>query len=166
MMSAEMIWNDLMSAVTAGEIKKIKKLATQFDIETIYGGDYPDDYFDLILKILSDKDVQKSVEVYPFLLSISPDMDRLSRLQSDALIKTIESNIDQFEDNMLVHTAIDLVSRSYPKGAILKLLRTYSETNILDDDTYIEMALKIAVRKNKIDQADAIKFLESLNRKR
>lgn len=159
-MSVESIWDEVVSAIRAGKTGKLKKLASQFDSEAMDGEEYLEDYFNLLVRILSDREVQKSKNIFPFLLLLSPDAERLTKSQRDRLAETIEANIEKFGDEMSVDTAIDFISRNYTQDQILKLLKTVASKNIPNKEAYLHMGAKIAVSNDKMDKETAILFLK------
>ena len=161
-MSADEIWNQLQSIVKMGQFKKIEKLASQFDDEAMYGDKYPEEYFEVILKILTDSKMQKVENVFIFLLMLSPDAERLTDHQRTRLFDAIVSSLDKFTDGMLVHGSVDFICRHYGRDEIVKLLSGLLLTNIPEKQSYLEMGLNIAMSKNKLSQDDVNKLLKQM----
>ncbi len=162
-MSADAIWEKLVAAVRAGQTRKIVKLADQFMNETLLGKEYPEDYFNLLLKIFSDSEVRKSKEIFNFLVNVMPDIDRLSKNQLDRLAETLLDNIENFGDDMSIHTAIDFMARFYPQKEVPILLSKLAAKNIQNKGVFLRLGAKIAVSNGKMDKEMAARFLNSIN---
>lgn len=91
----------------------MQKLADKFEDDLLEYDEFPEEYFDLIIKMLSDERLYSKSGAWNFLLVLGTERDKLSKNHYRTLEKYILENYENYFDEDLCLAVCDFVARNY-----------------------------------------------------
>jgi hypothetical protein len=93
-----------------------QQVADRYEDDLLEFDDFPDEYFDLALDLLSSVKFYSKPGVWNFLLVLSTEQDKLQHHHYEALVDRIVSNYGSYKNNDLCLAVCDFIARNYSVG--------------------------------------------------
>ncbi len=113
-MTAESIREALEACSGNNCRSEVRRLAKEFEHDLLKVGNFPDDYFRLLLYVLSSTKLTQYRGVEQFALNAYLDIDKTSAAQRLQLMECLVSNFNRYDVEELQLVATDIIARKYP----------------------------------------------------
>lgn len=104
-----------------------EKIADLYSDGILEYKNFPDEYLDFIVSILSESNFYSKEGVFHFLATLGMETDIMSTTQLKSISDAITSNFINYDDEMLCLTACDFIARYYPNKEAKKILLRLKE---------------------------------------
>lgn len=120
----------LAEAVASGKKAAFNDLCFDLEYEQLVRKQWPQEVFNFFVDALRDAAVCKLSGSRAFILTLYNDFDKLTSDQRDVLLLTFESESEQWQDEMLMHSVADLVARKYKPSPSLELFIRWGNSSL------------------------------------
>lgn len=114
----------------SNEEREFEKIANLYSNDILDFAEFPNDYCDFLVDILSDKRIYTKTGAHYFLALLGADTDIMSGEQLKSISQVITENFAYYVDEMLCLTSCDFIARYYQKDyaeSILNQLKRIEE---------------------------------------
>lgn len=147
----ENIRQALYAAAGKGANKAIKEQAAAYEHITLSQEVFSDECLNLIVEILSVKELFSKPGIDAFLLKTSTDMYRLSTSQKQRLLDAICENYFQYTNMEMCWQLGDMIARSYDQATSMKAFQRLFESATDQGKEGIVLGLDILAKQSKRD---------------
>lgn len=157
----------LSAAVASRKKSAFDDLCFDLEYEQLTLEHWPQGIFEFFLDALRDPVICGLSGARSFVLSLYNDFDKLSAEQRALLLETFDAEADNFNDEMLRHSASDLVARKYSPKAALELFAHWASGNTPNRLHMALVGLEVLIMAGELDgreRAKAQSVLASLAR--
>lgn len=112
-MSLQEYENILLGCSEANSESVFQNIADRYEDDLLNFDDFPEDYFNFIIKLLSDSRFYSKAGVWNFLLVLSTEFHRLSTQHYNRLAEIFVDNYKNYQDEDLCLAVCDFIARNY-----------------------------------------------------
>lgn len=146
---------NIRRALRTASGKNTRKVLTEqcsaFEKETLSHHEFTDKCLDLIIEILSSKELFTKKGISCFLVTIATDLNRLTDKQKQRLLNTICDNYYQYCDMEMCWQLGDMIARSYDQHIAMQAFRNLFSNATDQGREGIVLGLDIIARQSKND---------------
>jgi|GEM_PF-3960564 len=148
-MKMENIKQALYAITGKGARKAIKEQGIIFERETLSHNEFPEECLDLIIEILSVKELFAKPGMDHFLLTVTTDMPRLTSNQKQKLLKAVCDHYHQYADMEMCWLLGDMIARSYDQSVAMQVFRNLFDSATDQGKEGIALGLDVLARQSK-----------------
>jgi len=114
--------NKILAAPQERSESVLGKIADSFEDDLLDFDGFPDDYFEFVLNLLSDKNFYSKKGIWNFFLVLGTEGGKLLTNHYERLAESIVRNYRNYEDEDLCLAACDFIARNYKESLARNLL--------------------------------------------
>jgi hypothetical protein len=114
----------LQTLRNAGPNASFKKVAEQYDELILELHQIPDDVWNVVKVMFSDRDILARRGLEHFLLEMNVDLPKYSSTQLREFLSVLIANVDAIDSELARHAVGDFIARAYPPNIALKAFQT------------------------------------------
>ena len=126
-MSVKDYERELLGCPSEKSERVFQEIAERYELDLLEYDDFPDDYFDFFLRLLSEERFFQKPGVWGFLLVYGTESHRLSPDHYEKIADRIIDNFVHYLDEDLCLAACDFIARNYEHKRAEKLLLRLKE---------------------------------------
>lgn len=108
-------YRELLLACKGRQCEKVfQQVADRYEDDLLELEGFPDNYFKLVIDLLSDDSLYSKPGVWNFLLVLGTEQGRLQPAHYDALAECIVLNYERYSNTALCVAVCDFIARNYP----------------------------------------------------
>lgn len=125
---------------------------------------WPEEVFNFFLDALRDPAICRLSGSRSFVLTLYNDFDKLTPTQRERLLKELDDNADNFEDEMLRHAASDLIARLYPAPVALGKFNDWMQIATPHRLHMAQVGFEVLVMAKRLEPAEEAKVRNQLHK--
>ena len=150
-MTAESIREALEECCGDNCRSEVRRLAKEFENDLLKVSDFPDEYFGLLLYVLSSPKLTQYRGVEQFALNAYLDIDKTTAIQRSQLMDCLVSNFNRYRAEELQLVAVDIIARKYPADRAASAFESLLEAADADHSDSIIVGIQTLAKNNKAD---------------
>ena len=150
-LAMENIRRALYEARGKGAGKILKTQASLYEDLTLAHELVPDECIDLIVEILSAKELSSKPGMEMFLVKTCSDMERLKESQRERLLSAVLAHYGEYDRVEFCWAICDLIARSYSQDVAIDLFRRVFPSATYQGKEGVALGLDIIARSSKRD---------------
>ena len=101
----------------------IKDISHEYSEDILDYENFPEEYLEFLVEILSTKELYMKDGIYHFLVLVGTDTDIMTEEQLERIVLAIKSNYHNYLNKMLCFTVCDFIAYYYPEDPARKVLK-------------------------------------------
>lgn len=150
-MTAESIREALDKCCDDNYRSEVRRLAKEFENDLLKASYFPDEYFGLLLYVLSSPQLTQCRGIEQFALNAYLDIDKATVIQRSQLMACLVSNFNRYGTEELQLIAVDIIARKYPASRAASAFESLLETADADHSDSIIVGIQTLAKNNKAD---------------
>lgn len=151
-MTLEVYEREILSSPKKKSESVIQQLADSYEDDLLEFDDFPEEYLDFLLRLLSEEQFFKKPGLWNFMIVIGTEYHKLSSIQYKKISDCILDNYIHYHDEDLSLAVCDFIARNYEhKKAEELLLSLRKIEKVKDEKGFADDGLRIL--KNEIERS-------------
>jgi hypothetical protein len=147
----------LAAAVNSGKKSAFDDLCFEIEYEQLTEEHWPAEVFAFVLQALRDPAICSLPGARSFVLSLYNDFEKLTADQRTTLLEALDAEAENFSDEMLRHSASDLVARKYSPKVALEVFSRWAEANSPNRHYMALVGLEVLIMASRLNGEDRAK---------
>lgn len=129
-----------------------RKIADNYEDDLLEFEHFPDDYFEFVVRLLSEEKYYAKAGLWNFLLVLGTEKHKLLSWHYESLGELFVANYDKYGDEDLCLAICDFIARNYPTAQARKLFDRLSKIEDKKDETlrgFVADGLRILAAEEK-----------------
>jgi hypothetical protein len=144
----------LAEAVKADDDEALRELCLELEYQQLGKEKWPQEVFDFFVDALRDADVGAAKGSANLVMSLYNDFDKITPDQRAILLQVLDDRADEFGDEMLRHTASDMIARLYPVQIALKKFNEWMRMGTPRRLHMAEVGFEVLVMAKRLEPAE------------